>query len=307
VLGLLAATAWLVLNRPDDPDDPGNGGTASTADLIGDSRTADPCALIDSDALAEYGDAVLDADYGNFNACYVFVTDPSGTEVDVKVGFAQEGDGPPSGQAEMIGQIGVIREPGDGDSCTRNLALPGDERFAFVSASQHDDGVADLCAMADTAASVAVEALNRGPVPRREAPDTESLINVDACGLLDAEALDLFPGVEATRPEARFANWECHWRNTDGATLLIEFDREDQAAAQTGSPVTIGGHQVYIDPEGYGDACQVSVVHREYTSENGDPRVERMIVAILRDDQDAVACDLVAGLAEPAASALPPT
>jgi len=55
--------------------------------LLGDIRTADPCALIDRDALQGFGTATSETDVGGFARCDVSVVPTPGTEVDVKIEF----------------------------------------------------------------------------------------------------------------------------------------------------------------------------------------------------------------------------
>ncbi|MCI2417903.1 serine/threonine protein kinase [Saccharopolyspora sp. K220] len=303
VVAVLAIGAWLVFDlTSSSADDTARSGPSPT---IGDPRTADPCALTDPLPLARFGDAEEDADYGNFNRCDVIV-ESGDSEVDVQVQLEKPTPGAPPGPVEKLGELGIVREPGDSDGCERMLLLPDRTRIP-ISAEQLGDGQADLCAMADTAVTSAVEVLSRGQIPRRATPEPASLINSDACALLDANALTRFPGVDAIHPEIGFGGWECRWESTTSPlSLLVRFDRNQPLNAHDGRPVQLAGHDAFVEPEGYGDdSCQVSVVHRQYAGEDAEPMAELLLVVVMGAQPPDQLCGLATGLAEPAAAALP--
>ncbi|MGH8795288.1 MAG: protein kinase domain-containing protein [Stackebrandtia sp.] len=297
---------WVAFGFPFTEDDAAD---AEPSLALGDPRTADPCALLDATALTRFGDAELVADYGNFDRCDVIVEPEDDTEVDVELRFDYTEDEPLSGKVDTEGTIEVARHHGDGRECERTLRPNGPHQI-YVTAKRYDDGRADLCAMADTAVDSAMAVLSEGETPRRAEPAKESLIHADACALLDADALSLFPGVDAVHPDAGFGSWECRWNSTtSGATLLLIFDRHQPMTAKDGRPVTLAGHDAFVEPDGYGDeTCLVSVVHRQY--EDADERerveVELLLVAVMGSQPTEELCDLAVDLAEPAASSLPP-
>ncbi|HVV08885.1 serine/threonine-protein kinase [Amycolatopsis sp.] len=299
-----AASVWLTTG--------GDDGTAAPAppapqpvSLIGDARSADPCALTDSAALTKYGDAHRDPDYGNFDRCDVIVAGADDSEVDVKVQL-DRGQAP-AGPVQTAGRIGVLREAADGDECDRTLILPGTD-LVRVSTQQNGDGQADLCAMAETATGSALAVLNRGPVPRRTTPAAAtSLIDVDACSLLDANALNAFPGVDALHPEEGFGGWKCRWNSTtSSSTLIVGFDRNRPLNAEDGRPVMIGGHHAFVEPDEYDvDTCMVEVEHRQFTSVTGSAVVELLQVVITGPQPREQQCDLATSLTAPAVAKLP--
>lgn len=311
---VLVAAIWLAVDVPSgtarNTAQPGPApvpAPPATASIVGDPHTADPCALTDPAPLTRFGDVVRDADYGNFNRCDITV-DSEDSSVDVKVELDDPApDGNPPGPIQTVGRIGILRELADGDECDRTLLLTDGHRVE-ITAEQDGDGQADLCALADTATTSAVNALSRGEIPRRAALPASSLIHANACGLLDANALSRFPGVDALHPETGFADWECHWNSTtSAASLLVRFDRNQPLTAADGRPIKVAGRDAFVQPDGYGDkTCQVQVVQRQYTGMDTQPKLELLLVVVSGPQPSGQLCDLATKLAGPAAANLPP-
>lgn len=266
-----------------------------------DVHSADPCALIDPAALARFGETQLEPEYGNFTRCDVIVQ--SGTsEVDVQVRFADADAEPPPGQADRISGLDVVRKPADAEACERILLVPGAP--VVVSAEQDGEGPADLCGMADTTTATAAGVLSRGPVPQRAEPAPSSLINVDACALLDGDGLARFPGVDANHPEPGVGGWSCRWESTTSPlSLRLLFDRNQPLNADDGQPVRLGDRQGHVEPDD--ESCTVKVVHREYSGVDGHPMAELVNVIVSGARPPEQLCELATSLAEPTAAGLP--
>ncbi len=302
-VGLLAIALWRF-----DPFGWASGTDRSEhLSVVGDPRTADPCALTDAAALSRFGAAQRDPEYGNFDRCDVLVQSGD-SEVDVRVELrTPDSDETAPGPVQTVGRVGVVRDPLNGESCERTLLL-ADGNHVQVLARQLGEGPADLCAMADSATDSAVAKLAQGQsIPPRPGMPAASLINADACALLDNEGLSRFPGVDATDPDPGFANWSCRWHSTTSAAdLLVRFDRHPPLTAADGRPVELAGHRAFVEPDGYGpDTCQVSVPHREYVGEISD-RAELLLVVVSGPQPADQLCQLATSLAEPAAANLPP-
>ncbi|GAA2796987.1 serine/threonine-protein kinase [Saccharopolyspora taberi] len=298
---VLAIGAWLVFGPPFGSADD----IPAPASALGDPLTADPCALIDPVPLARFGDADEDANYGNFNRCDVIVRSGE-SEVDVEA-LLINAELPPQERNASVRGFGLVREPPEGRECARTLLL-SDQVHVRITADQDGNGPADLCGMADTAVDTATAALSGGELPRRPAPDPGSLIDADACGILDNEALIRFPGVDANNPDPGFGGWTCRWRSTTSPlSLLVRFDRDQPPNADDGRPVRLGGRSAFVEPGGYGEqSCQVSVVHRHFTGTDGEDLAELMLVVVTGEQPPDRLCELATGLAEPAALRLPP-
>ncbi|MGK5532450.1 protein kinase domain-containing protein [Streptomyces sp. URMC 129] len=288
--------------------------------VIGDERTADPCALLDPGTLARFGDVELDRAYGNFDRCDAIV-DPAGEPpVDVEVLFDQgpfgEGDEP----GEFEGEIGIVALDEDADSCERGLTLPEetDDTIVVITVDYaNEDGATGLCEMADTAARSAAAALEETraageEIPRRSFPEN-SLARLDACTLLDADALAaVIPGVDVTEPEPGFAHWKCAWSSTsDPLRAVVRFDQNDALSGDDGRPTLIGGRDAFVTPLGDGDgSCTVRVEHRSFTGRRGTDKTEMLRVAVITEDPGHASgeelCETALTLATSATAALPP-
>ncbi|WP_223166831.1 serine/threonine-protein kinase [Nonomuraea sp. SYSU D8015] len=256
----------------------------SASSPIGDPRTADPCALTNPAALGRFGRTELDIDYGNFDRCDVIVFPPGGGVVDVKVWLDHD---EPSEQAEPAGTVGgiqVIENPAESDRCRRTLILPGvTDTLVKVDADWEDQGQADLCAIADAAATTAAEALDRGPIKRRSPPlPARSLAQRDACSLLRGDALEVVPGIDATDPDVGFGNWECGWDSTTSDTWVdFRFDRDQPPNAADGTATRLNGYRAFVEPEGEGArTCLLQVVYRTYADQHGRPAVEKLHIVV---------------------------
>ena len=254
---------------------------AQGGSLVGDPRTADPCSLIAPSALSRFGDdVVVDKHYGNFNRCDVVVS--SGRDrVDVRV---QLDDGTPetNGPSRAVGPIRVFDETPDDDRCARPMLLPApDSRTTVVIVVDQEEGRhAPLCEMADAAATAAATALGRGPMARRVLPPN-SLGNQDACGLLDADALNVVPGVNAAEPEVGFGRWECEWQSTTKhLAVRLRFDQSQPLTAADGRPTKLGGYRAFVVPRDEGDdTCVVRLAYRRFTERGneGDEMVHLVV------------------------------
>jgi hypothetical protein len=308
--------------RPSPSAGPNDG--PGPASLVGDHRTADPCALADRSALDAFGYTDLDNDYGNFDRCDVLVEPEDDVWVDVEVSFTRHAEVaeelPDGAPRRRLGEIRIAEvaeeEP---DDCDRALLLPGEadsDTVVWISASTDDDGSPPLCEMADAAATGAAErldALSRDgdQIPRRTAPPEfpeDSLLWQDACGLLDADALATVPGINADDPATYFGDWRCDWSGEDGATYVgLVYDRGDAMTEEDGTPVRFGDRQGFVRAEADGpDTCTAWVEHRDYVDEYEETAVERVRVWVEGEDRpEDRLCDWARELAASAADRLP--
>ncbi|MGH3615532.1 MAG: serine/threonine-protein kinase [Pseudonocardia sp.] len=304
--GALAITAGLMVVVADDQgDDPAATAQGGQRPGVGDTRTADPCALVDTEPLARFGETILETDYGNFNRCDVIVRSMGGGQVDVRVQLdVPKVDGPPFGELENRGEILIARQGLLDKACTSTLRLP-DGNDVGIRATLQKGASPDVCAMADAATDSALAVLDRGEIPRRPMPFTAaSLAGVDACRLLDAAALALVPRLGAAAPEPAFGSWECRWASPDDdAGVHIYFDRDQDLDDEDGEPMRIGGRPGAVLPDGGGE-CDVTVVHRSYADRNGDPLAELMHMEARSPAADP--CRLAVEVATAVVAKLPP-
>ncbi|MQA79028.1 MAG: protein kinase [Streptosporangiales bacterium] len=281
---------------------------ASTGAVIDDPHTADPCGLIQAETYERFGDAELNRTYGNFDRCDV-VVEPSGDqEIDVAVELAPPDPADiPAGTTEKVGALRVVREPEGEGTCDRTVLLADDHRVD-LTAKQYDGRSTKLCTMADIATEHAVDVLSRGTFPQRPAPPPESLAGLDACRLLDDEALARIPGVDANDPRVGFGNWGCSWESTtNDLTVDLLFDRDmPLSAADDGHPMRVSGRKAYVEPKGDGDeTCLAQTEYRTF-SEHDWRKAELLYLVVRGDGPTSRLCDIASDLTKDAAAELPP-
>lgn len=295
-----AVLAWSWRTPPAPVPDAGAAPSPSTVDIIGDPRTADPCALADQNAVRGFGSTELNAVYGNFNRCDVLIDTGAEDPVDVDVELAT---------AEVPNQVPpgafpVERHPLSDGACDRRIAV-GAEYDVWITAKT--DGTGDLCAIADAATTAALARLHQGPLPRRAPFAPASLANADACALMTPPALAELPGVDAVHPEIGFGHWDCQWNSTlDHTSLDVRFDHSQPMSADDGTPTRIAGRAAFVSPDSDQDhSCTVDVVQRETTDANGDPLDEIAKVIVSGDGAGESLCPMATRFAAAAGGHLP--
>ncbi|SEF26709.1 hypothetical protein SAMN05421837_103456 [Amycolatopsis pretoriensis] len=267
----------------------GDGLTSQTASVVaahpelvmGDPRTVRPCGLTDANALSRFGEVEISDDYGNFGRCDLLVHGPTADPdpVDVKIEFAT-GAADLATAVEPVGAVGVQRPPADPDGCTRILLLPDDDQVIVDAGAS-----ADPCGMADAAAGKALAVLGTGRLPRRDLPAT-SLVNEDACALLDTASVTAALGGGPVKQVAAFGSWACDWSYVGSRRLVkVIFDRTADGSGQSEEvPAQLEGFTSWTQPRGRGDDdCLVSIVYRAYV----DSKQERTNELVLVDVENA--------------------
>lgn len=322
---VLSLVAWSALDRGQAQGDelPAAGASADGDDstnrrvdgektgIIGDPATADPCALLDEEALGAFGLTRLDTDDGELNRCDIYVTHDDGGVAEVSVKIWQNSE-EPTEPNRQVGKVTVVDDESDlPEECSRELFLPGGDYNLSLDAELQSGEVDDLCALADSTLNHATGVLNDGLVPRRERePDPSSLYTQSACDLLAGEPLERLPGVDATHPLVGFAEWDCTWYAEDGKELRALFQHHEPFTADDGEHFLFSGHETVDEGDSWSStSCLVSVVNREAPSVHGDGTTVAELVRLeLRaggDESVDELCDLLLDIAEPVAAALP--
>lgn len=301
VIAAAAAVAVLLVLTLVRPWESEPSGPAHT--VLGDPRTADPCAVADAGVLGRFGKATLDANYGGINRCDVLIAVAGDDEIDVEFEFDQPGSGAPT--TSNTPQVVRHSAERDDDDCGIDLTL-SDRSVLEITAKSDDDIDTDFCQVAAVAADHAESVLRQHTeVPRRPKGDPRSLATVDACGLITAADLASEPAYAGVSPEPGYAGWSCRWPSPDGALRVI-FDRNDPDSAREGTRVAIDGRQVYVVPEGYGEfTCAARIFHLRYQDDNGDAHVELALVVVEGGAAMTELCRLASTFATPVAERLP--
>jgi hypothetical protein len=328
LVAVISAAVWFSLDRGQAQGDgaplagastgSGDGATGSPADaggesagIIGDPATADPCALLDVEALGAFGLTRVDTDNGELNRCDVFVTNGDGAVIEVSIKMWRN-NANPAEPNQRVGRITVVNDESDMPSeCSRDLFLPGGDYNMTLDAELEAGDVDDLCAVADATLNHTTAVLNEGQIPRREqAPPAGSLYTLSVCDLLAGEPLERLPGVDTARPNSGFAEWECRWGTDDGKELRVLFQHSDPLTEDDGERFVLGGHEVFNEGDSWtAESCLVSIVNRVGPSIDGDGDTVAELVRLQLEggDDEPVdeLCDLLLDMAEPVAAALP--
>ncbi|NNH55109.1 hypothetical protein HLB15_23100, partial [Promicromonospora citrea] len=325
---VLAAGAWFARDRvvaqdgvPTASDAADVAPPRASAAMIGDPVTADPCALIDLEAMGEFGLTRTRTDNGELNTCEVVVTRSDGAIVAVgaTLWHNHEKPGEPN---RRFGRIVVVNDEYEmPEECSRELFLPGGDynisldvwQETWDQTSESAGEVDNLCAIADANLNHATSMLNGGQVPRRTRPFAEgSLYTVDACELMQGEPLSRLPDVDTAHPLAGFADWECRWDTDDGKELRVLFQFNEPLTEDDGDRYVVDGRELFVRGDTWSaDSCLVDVVNRVAVSEDGDGDVVAELVRIQLQDEDGESPDIDAlcttalDIAEPVAAALP--
>lgn len=282
-------------------------GNPDPTDVLGDTRTVDPCALLDPATLDGYGKATLEGEKQNFNRCDIDVAgDGEDGAVLVSAEFELT-DEHPAGPVKRVRGFDVVRVGADGGSCERVVPLIGDNVLSIV-AERHIDKEYDLCGMADKVTAHAVDVLAKGELPRRDpAPSAASLINEHACDLLDSDGLSEFPGAETKNRVAGFGDWTCNWHSvSDGGTVSVMFDRDDPKNETEGESHTLSGRLAFIRPEAWGDdTCMGRIIYRHYSDGRSQPKVELVSVLMRGPQSSEELCEVTMKLTTAVAAKLP--
>lgn len=276
-----------------DPHKPtGKHRTPSSRWIIpGHEHEADPCELAKpaETPLEKFGDAILDAHYGNFTRCDVIIDAFSGTKP-IDVEFDLEKSGEPAPSPSATDSLPIRQSPAGHRECHRTVFL-NKPYIAEISAKVDLPGQrADLCQIADAATKAAVTRLKNGqPLINRTFPRS-SLANSNACMLLNPSVLDNV-GVDAVAPEPGFGEWDCKWNTDRGRSVDLRFDQNDPLSAPgSGKPVQFGSRTAFVQPDGDGGGnnCLVQIQYRSFHSEDdGEQKVE-LIRLTLRGPKPAV-------------------
>lgn len=279
--------------------------------VMGDPRTADPCALLEPEVFKRYGPAVEDPAYGNFNRCDVLIEfgeDAEGDDIEIDVDLELLDKTDPDLKPPRNAKVEVeAAEVDDEGGCDVSITLADLNRID-VNARPHGDVPVDPCEVAQVAGDRAVELLPRGELTRRAEPfDADSLARLDACKLADRTALSAIPGLDLEPSAPRF-RWTCEWTGR-AATMraAVYFNQNTPLTAEDGQLHKFAGHDVFLQPGEDGDEeCEAHVVHRSVHLESGDDIDELASVTVDGEEPMNRLCSVAKTIGRSVATNLPP-
>jgi eukaryotic-like serine/threonine-protein kinase len=268
--------------------------------LVGDERTADPCALVDGDELRQFGPTQVVATYGNFNRCDALVDVGAKGPVDVEVQLITRASRVVQGRP-----LEVIEEVQLSSECDRTVVV--DDVHAVRVTAKLVNPPIDLCAVVKVAVDTVLEVLRSGPILRRAISfPAGSLAHADACALLDNKALVTLSGVNGDLAVNVFGNWACKWFSTVGGPgINLRFDQHPAQEVLRGELVELGGHTAYVQLDtDSSKSCTVSVPHRPPNLWQR-AHIDVMVLTVRGDRPGVEYCDQAKSLAAAAAEKLP--
>jgi serine/threonine protein kinase len=316
IAAALGATGAVVVTR--QPTGPGTTGTTTTTSaampapdgriVIADPRSADPCSLIDLTALSQHGNAEIDRANAKFSACRANIRDRAALTVDL---LGPDEYAPPDGALQRLGPLVIARfEATDNASgtrtrCERRVELSDGNTVLVVAESPDGATVDDVCAIAETGVTAAVDALfARGIGMRRRLDVERPLARVDACGLIQAADLAAIPGLETATGRPKVGSWGCSWTTGSGTRAQLDFWRSTQLT-EADVDTDFNGRRgtVFFRP---GSHCYAHVTWEDIASDGRQWPVDVVRIYAYGSQPEAELCGYARTLANAVAASLPP-
>lgn len=296
---VVAVSAAVFLPESSSSQDPPSN-AASNTDLIGDERTADPCSLLDRQALSRFGPATMHATSGNFNRCDVLVDLATKEPVDVEIQLVTLKTHPVDGKP-----FEEVEESTDPESCDRSIRV--DEKYAIRVTANAPNPPMDLCTIAGVAVDTVQDTLRRGQLPRRGTPfPAKSLAYVDTCQLLDNTALAALPAVDTKSAAPGFGGWSCKWFSPVNRTSInLRYDQHAAGEPLEGEGTMLGDHYAWVKLDtDSSTSCTVSVLHQP-PNRPKRTTVDVMVLTVKGPQPGEQYCASATALATAAAAKLP--
>ncbi len=314
-VGGLGAAVLLALRPADSTADPVTVGPVGPVSPVY-PPAVDPCSLLDPAALEEFGPLDINLDFGGFDECRASIAPPEGTwrvnlVAEFEVPLAADQTLP--GAVESLGGLKVGRLSGE-HKCQRWILLTDRNHIKIVAGDSQGQSPApvNLCEVAEAALRTAVDVLDGDRLRDRPPPAPDSLIGVDACGLLDTSALSRLEGLDPTTPSAGFGNWRCEWGDPGSGVPGVRtyFFRGNPLSTQPGlERMNIAGREAQTKPGEFDNSavpsCLVQVAHRSFTTRTGQDRVELLRVVVYGLQPMTTLCRIAAEITATAVPKLP--
>lgn len=283
-------------------------------------RGAEPCKLIDKNALTEFGQVEYD-NGTSYGQCDIRLDGPDDESVSVFVDLqAAPSDvsaGAPAPTAVLRDGITVYESEDNGEltgnkNCTRGVVLR--EEIATVAIGVYGDESGSLaCRIADTAVGDVVRLLKSGDLPSARHTH-DSLAKQNACELLKESDAALVPEIDPGERNAEFPGHSCTWggESVDEPHLYVLFLHHDDALE--GRRLTVGGRAAAVKYEPADEhsgllgpslpSCAVDVEYGE-AGPTAKGHTEVVSVGVTGNSSRVELCSLAQELAPKALARLP--
>lgn len=271
---------WGLSTRSADPVATADPAVRAPA-ALGDERAVDPCAVLSEQALTRFGTSELYPDFGELASCRIDLTTTSGEPLAVAAYLNSAADvDEVTGGREALGELEIRRPVPSDTACDRWIVL-ADGTGVQLLVTRTVAGAADLCAVADAAAtSAAVVLADTAPLPTRTVPaPSDRLAALDVCAL-PAATLSSVPGLDVGRLAVGFGGWGCTWGSLSDTWFRVVGNRTGPYEGTGAAPSTVGGRQVWTSDYGTPAFCEMGIVLDTYVGPTGNPRVNVVTVQL---------------------------
>ncbi|MEJ2868988.1 serine/threonine-protein kinase [Actinomycetospora sp. OC33-EN08] len=298
---LLVAAGVLVAIRLAAPDPLTMPASIAARTLDVPADQADPCALLDPDALGAFGTVTLGPAYNPSGCTATLRGEDGGSGTVTATFYSPRTTLPPDTTTGVVGAATLARTPESAASngCPRVLTIADGTQVRVEASSSGLAG--GTCGLADAGTAVVSRTLDaEGIVADPARPQRFVFADADACALLPSEELGrAVPDVAPTRGGAGFARWSCSFGR--GGEIDLYFTTDDATPAQYGRPLPpAGGRSAWASSTDSG--CRVWV----WLGPPRDGRPGQLTSASVAGGPSEVRCDQARTLAEGMANRLPP-
>lgn len=272
-----------------------------TADQL---ANADPCDLIDQNALSILGTATLALNQ-NLRSCdaeFDGGSDFVGTGVTVE--FSPHPDNSDQVTGRYQGVTIYHTQPALSGSCARSVIATSDAVLTIESDYvAFDSKKQSPCPIADRAIKAAVSRLVHGGLrPANYAAN--SLARQDACRLIAQQEANQIPGINRADHDSGYRGQYCQWGEgpIDQPGLYLAFDLSGPAHAGNGwRPITVAKRHAFIHsfPTDQNELanCEIQLINRRSYRPSFLGNYELFDIAVTADQSAHANCSLVTDLA----------
>ncbi|MDL5159012.1 serine/threonine-protein kinase [Actinomycetospora termitidis] len=253
--------------------------------LTGDVRAADPCALLDTEAVAGLGRARIGPG-GSIYECRLTIDLPDGQRIYNDVHFGNTVAEGARGPVQQLGEVTLAREGHNPRGCSSDVVLADNNLIAVNTRYANSRAGSDPCPTNEAVLAVVVDRLNENGISYRPGwMDDISLARQQACDV-PGDSPAQIPGMLATQRSSYLNGSACFigLRQKGVPYVAVTLGVEPNGGISNyGTPSTIGGKAAFTRSiAGYYNptACRVSLEHRPSYSGGANRPTEYISVQV---------------------------
>jgi len=284
--------------------------------VTGDRKAVDPCALLDTEVLAQFGQIRVGPGF-SFGGCQAVI---SAGKASFNLQFLLPSAGHYTSDRKAPAVIGGITVnwmsavvSGDKEYCDAAVELTDGTQIylqAYGPTTSSEAGY-DMCAIVDTGTVGVVRLLkSKGITYAPGRLESSPLASVDACELIDPNAVAAaVPDIDVADRQPEWGNWGCGLGTPDKGRPSVHYTFQFGDPADVGASATIfDGYPGFMESEGkgmYNDTSCGAVVEYRQRSSAAPARNEIAIVRVEGPDAYATLCEQALALVSTMVSKLP--